>query len=99
MRSAHISSKSLKDFWRALNGPRQTQAHDLRFTGTNVQNVMGSRLGPQLGRIHRLRIAAYDEVVDAILDISRSALFAEKFRLVVSFSVKSRGTSPSQQSL
>ena len=67
------------------------------LAGTDGEPVVGSHLGSGLLGVHRVLLAQHDAVVDAVLDVRGLVGRAGKRRsLLVSLSVKSSGTSPSQ---
>ena len=53
-------------------GGRQPQSHRLAAARRHVEDVVGRRLGPRLGGIHRVALSRDDVAVKRILDVRRS---------------------------
>ena len=69
----------------------------LLFTAADGDLIMGRRFCSDPGWIDRLLLPVYHEVVDSIFDVgARIGVFRKEPALLVSFSVKRRGTFPSQ---
>ena len=76
----------------------EPQANHFGLTGADIDLVVRRDLGALLFRVHRALIALHHAVVDAVLDVGALVLLPGKSRSwFVSFSVKSSGTSPSQE--
>ena len=81
--------------WRTFGEP---QANHFGLTGADIGPVVRRDLGALLAGIHRLLSALHHTVVDTVLDVGALVLLPGKSRSwFVSFSVKSSGTSPSQE--
>ena len=52
-------------------GRRQTEADGLASAGGHVEDVVGRRLGPDLGGVDRLAAARDDVLVEGVLDVGR----------------------------
>ena len=52
-------------------GGRQTEADGLAAAAGHVEDIVGRRLGPGLGGIHRLAAARDDVLVERVLDVGR----------------------------
>ncbi len=50
---------------------RQTQPNRLAASGGHVERIVGSRLGPGLGGIHRFAASRNDVLVERVFDIGR----------------------------
>ena len=76
----------------------EPQANHFGLTGADIGLVVRRDLGALLAGVHRALVALHHAVVDAVLDVGALVLLPGKSRSwFVSFSVKSSGTSPSQE--
>ena len=67
-------------------GGRQTQPNRLAAAGGHLDGIVGRRLGPRLGGIHRFTASRDDVLVERILDVGRSiGLAPQKLRIALVF--------------